>query len=309
MSGSAAKRRLRYGLSVGPLPLRWQYTGLLRLPRPVRRCIHAFMAHTSTIITAVQLLFASQSQTLVSTGMTAQALGYVVLLVASFRTTLAILRLVTHKGEYDTLPFLSPLLWTDWVSVTDMLWVFSPVLGAFGIAASLGAFGMCFWLCIGYTQLGYGTRQYTVLDVPDRCEHLPISYQTDPRRYIFLSLHNVIFSLAILGFATAAVAVWKDNKVRYTAARTSADIYRQPPLLQTKVGRYLGVGVSLFVLVPTTIATIVAGVVNAHTYLVLGQQNCYASFVSSRLGYLDAYLADISVSVTVCEVTEPKSQD
>lgn len=66
--------------------------------------------------------------------------------------------------------------------------------------------------------------------------------------------------------------------------------------------------VSLFVLVPTAIATIVAGVVNAHTYLVLGQQNCYASFVSSRLGYLDAYLADISVSVTVCEVTEPKSQ-
>ena len=237
------------------------------------------------------------------------ALGYVVLLVASFRTTLAILRLVTHKGEYDTLPFLSPLLWTDWVSVTDMLWVFSPVLGVFGIAASLGAFGMCFWLCIGYTQLGYGTRQYTVLDVPDRCEHLPMSYQTDPRRYIFLSLHNVIFSLAILGFATAAVAVWKDNKVRYTAARTSADIYWQPPLLQTKVGRYLGVGVSLFVLVPTAIATIVAGVVNAHTYLVLGQQNCYASFVSSRLGYLDAYLADISVSVTVCEVTEPKSQD
>src|SRR5579859_6246982 len=101
----------------------------------------------------------------------------------------------------------------------------------------LGAFGMCFWLCVGYTQLGYGTRQYTVLDVPERCQHLTISYQTDYRRVMFLSLHNVIFSFGILCFSFTALAIWKDKNVRYIAARTSADIYWQPPLLQTKVGR------------------------------------------------------------------------
>jgi hypothetical protein len=51
--------------------------------------------------------------------------------------------------------------------------------------------------------------------------------------------------------------------------------------------------------VPTIIALIVAGATNNYSYLILGQKHCYASFVSSRSGYLNKYIVEVSVKLGV----------
>lgn len=43
------------------------------------------------------------------------------------------------------------------------------------------------------------------------------------------------------------------------------------------------------VIIPLLVGVILAGTVNGHSYLLLGQEHCYASFVSARFGYIDDY--------------------
>lgn len=47
--------------------------------------------------------------------------------------------------------------------------------------------------------------------------------------------------------------------------------------------------VAICVIIPSLVGMILAGTVNGHSYLLLGQNSCYASFVSARFGYLDDY--------------------
>jgi len=99
--------------------------------------------------------------------------------VAAFRTSSAITVLVQHTGSLETLPFISPILWVDWISVTDhylkakLLDDGMPDVDSCLVIArtvlTVSMWVLSLWLCVGYGHLGYGTHQYNVLNVPVQC--------------------------------------------------------------------------------------------------------------------------------------------
>ena len=123
----------------------------------------------------------------------------------------ALYDVISYKGSYNSIPFLSPVLWLDMALVSDLLYSNENTQPLSFLAAGTG-FGMfivCFWLLIGYCFLGYGTTQYEALDIPQYCQTLGISWQTDPRRRNFVRMQVIIFLSATLGFFVAIVSYFK----------------------------------------------------------------------------------------------------
>jgi hypothetical protein len=86
-----------------------------------------------------------------------------------------------HDSAFVELPFISPVLWTDWLLLTDLGGHISILLQGFFTSIAMVMLGVCFWLCIGYSQLGYGVRQYEVLAIPWACQGSVWHLQYAPR--------------------------------------------------------------------------------------------------------------------------------
>jgi len=136
------------------------------------------------------------------------AFGFIGLL----RNGLAIYTIASTGGDQlDGLPFLSPVLWLDIVLVFDLVSNYSMIKFLSYPVAILGCrmWVICLWLSIGYCFLGYGTRQYQVLNIPDYCQTLGVSWQTDPRRANYVRMQVIIFSSATAGFGVALFSYLK----------------------------------------------------------------------------------------------------
>ena len=231
------------------------------------------------------------------------------------RTTVAITRIVSHYNTLETLPFISPLLWIDWLALSQTVHYFSPTLGTAVFLPTIAVYGMCLWLCIGYGLFGFGTFQYYVLDVPSECVGLGISWSTDPRRGHFLRLHIFSFSLATISFLSGGLyAMNTRDDVLPTASYDPVPRHRKNPhsVGVTEEGQTEDLGrlgqaaalakqvvqrvfdnlllvLSCMIVLLSVVGTIMSAIINRNSYLLLGQHHCYASYVSSRFGYVDLY--------------------
>jgi hypothetical protein len=202
--------------------------------------------------------------------------------------------IIQHSHSWETLQFISPVLWLDWVAIYSLCHAFSPAIAiVVGIIGSC-LYCVCFWLCIGYGSFGYGVRQYNVLNVPTACQMQWISYQTDPRRYQFVSLQTAIFACASLGMFIALLNLrdnlphlqmhfeyWKDKSVK----------------IDWEPAKHAHAYVAGLVLAPAIAGIVIAANNNRYDYLILGQDGCYASYVSGRWGYIDQDLVSWKVKV------------
>jgi hypothetical protein len=152
-------------------------------------------------------------------------------------------------------------------------------------------YGICFWLCIGYGLKGYGTQQYEVLDIATFCRLVNVVWQTDPRRHHFVRLHVILFSFGTVGLLTGlaiSIAEFHDeiiNLSRWTLfGRKIVNVDVDLSAVKMLQGVIAGC-----IIIPSFVGMILAATVNGHSFLLLGQQHCYASFVSARFGYLDDY--------------------
>jgi hypothetical protein len=216
---------------------------------------------------------------------------------AVLRSTFAFLTIIHHAGQRATMPFVTPLLWFDWPVIYSMIGRFSPLIAH--ACAIVGAcfYGVCFWLTIGYGRLGFATHQYDVLDIPEYCQNLAISWQTDPRRHFFVGIHCVLFacgSIGVFGCIILAANMLGDNQFKLDL---SARLWRKQRVLEIRfplIEIMQGV-VGFSIIAPALVAVIMSAVLNGHEYLVLGQQGCYGSYVSSRFSYLDQDYVDFKI--------------
>lgn len=219
-----------------------------------------------------------------------------------FETTLAIITVIEHRHSWDTLPFINPLLWLNWITICALVNNISPIVTTLSGIIGVVLYGMCFWLCVGYGLLGYGVRQYEVLKVSKYCEALNISWQSDPRRMHFVRLHSVMLACGTLGVFIAFTTLTHNfnptgTRIAFdiTKKRLSEDDTKQIDVTLTieRINSFI----AGCVVMPAVAGVIVAGVLNGHSYLVLGQKQCYASFVSARFGYIDLYLVEWKIKL------------
>jgi len=228
-----------------------------------------------------------------------------------FETILAIITLFEHIHSHDTLPFINPLLWLNWVTIFAVVSNFSPIIATVSALVGSCLYGICFWLCIGYGLKGFGVRQYDVIDVPAICQTLNISWQTDPRRKHFVRLNCVMFAAGSLGLLLALAT----GDVLAQDLRIAFDITKRKKLNNEELNNenasskrkqidftlhptaILQQFIAICIILPSTVGVIIAGVLNGHNYLILGQHGCYASFVSGRYGYVDLYLVEWKIKL------------
>jgi len=65
----------------------------------------------------------------------------------------------------------------------------------------------------------------------------------------------------------------------------------------THIGRGIINTIKGLILLPTVVGVIMSAILNSHSYLILGQQHCYASFVSSSSGYLNVDIVSASTKL------------
>lgn len=205
------------------------------------------------------------------------------LMFSSIRTALATYQIGSHWYSFDTLPFITPLLWVDWLILVHAL---GGRFKHYAIIVAIIVWGLCFWLCIGYGFLKYGTRQYDVLELSQECEYagnnVSISWQTDPRRFRFLELHCVIF-----GFATwAFFEGWSAFEKTKVGRERLTHVYGQ------EIHKLLYWALGIVVLICLAGGMVLTGLLNEANYLILTQNKCYASYVSSRITYMNADALD-----------------
>jgi hypothetical protein len=196
---------------------------------------------------------------------------------ACIRTSLAVYQIVTYSQSFDTLPFISPLLWVDWLVIAQ---VCRGRFRGLAIPIALGVWLLCFWLCVGYAFLGYGLRQYEVLEMSKECEppldQPQISWETDPRRFRIVDLHLVIFAFASWAFFEGWTA--------FRRVKLSRD--RLIFFYGHEVHKLLSLVIGVAVLVCLAAGIVLVGLLNKTDYLILTQNECYASYVSSRNTYM-----------------------
>ena len=206
------------------------------------------------------------------------------LVFASIRTALGLYQIGKHWNSFNTLPFVSPLLWVDWLVLVHLL---GGRFRGYVILMVLIIWGLCFWLCIGYAFLKYGTRQYDVLQLSQKCEYMgsehSISWQTDPRRVRFLDLHCVIFGLATGAFFEG----WSAYEKTKLGRERLMYIYGH------EIHKLLYWGIGIIVLCCLAGGITLAALVNQAHYLILTQNKCYASYVSSQISYMHANVLDL----------------
>ena len=106
---------------------------------------------------------------------------------------------------------------------------------------------------------------------------------------MFLRIHIILFALAT---GSVLLSIWWSYFTVCSVMDESDDedevieVFKKR-ILQTHTTGFIGL---LFICLPPATSAIVAGALNLHTYLILEQQQCCASFISSRSGYVDLYV-------------------
>jgi hypothetical protein len=172
----------------------------------------------------------------------------------------------------DSLPFISPLLWIDWLAVAGVIWQFQRLGKARFLpqVIAVAVYGMNTWLTIGYVILSYGTHQYDALDIPVFCQATSTSLVLDPRRQHFVRLHIVLYIFGLIAILVTGIVAMRSRR-----GKSESPIWRLAVLLI----------LSGTVVFPTLVGVILSGVLNRTDVLLLSSESCYASFVSGRFGY------------------------
>jgi len=190
---------------------------------------------------------------------------------ALFRTVLAIMTLQMHGGDWTTLPFISPILWLDWVTIYAVGGYAWAGFSFIGLIGTILMYAVCFWLTIGYGQLGYGTQQYEILNIPFLCTPSSVQFQTDPRRGNFVGLHVTTFTMSTIAILIAAQGIF------YRGTLSAEDALK-------KSARWIIV--ILFIL-PQFIGLVIGAADHSHPYILIDQGGCFGSFVSGYRGYTE----------------------
>lgn len=151
------------------------------------------------------------------------------------------------------------------------------------LIATIVIYAVCFWLTIGYGQLGYGTRQYEILQIPWLCTTSTVSFETDPRRGNFVGLHVATFIMGTLGLIMGLPKICRE-----LTTLEQVDFRRTKWILAT-----------IFVL-PQFIGIVISAADHSYPYLILNQDGCFASFVSGYRGYTE--LIDVPWIVKVATI-------
>ena len=213
-------------------------------------------------------------------------------------TVFAIITIADHGNSWETLPFIDPLLWLSWITIADVGGRISKSTAWISYAVATCIYAVCFWMCIGYGCRGYGTLQYEIVNVPSYCQTSNISWQTDPRRKQFVRIQRAMFGAATLGVCVPILMRAEDiSEFEFKVPKphlpclpwstsdppnTARTSYIKIQIPATAIQSFI----AACVLLPAIVATIVAGALNYGDYLILGQGGCYASYVSSRTGYI-----------------------
>ena len=212
------------------------------------------------------------------------AINALALFFGLVRTILAIMTLSRHGGNWSSLPLISPILWFDMAAIYAITGHLHPVLTFLSFISTILLYFVGFWLTIGYGQLGYGTKQYQILHVPYFCISTPnVDFQTDPRRGNFVSLHVAQFIMGTLSLLISLPGIFRG------AMRAKDALTREWKWL-------LVMGIML----PLWIGIVIAAADHSKAYLLLNQGDygqCFASFVSGWIGYVDC--GDVSWLVKV----------
>lgn len=203
-----------------------------------------------------------------------------------FETILAIIALFEHIHSYDTLPFINPLLWLNWVTIYAVVGNFSPIIATVSALVGSCLYGICFWLCIGYGLKGFGVRQYEVIDVLASCQTLNISWQTDPRRKRFVRLNCLMFAAGSLGLfkgglLTVGGVVPEDLQIAFDIMKRpnneelnneelndeDASSKRKQISFTLHPTEIMQRFIAICIILPSAIGIIIAGVLNGHSYL------------------------------------------
>lgn len=185
---------------------------------------------------------------------------------------------VKNRAVMDSLPFISPVLWIDWLAVSAIVWQFQKRGKARYIpqVIALAVFGMNTWLILGYILISYGTNQYEVRDVPALCQATAASLVMDPRRTQFARLHIVLYIFGLIAFVVLALVA-----MRSKCGKLETPAWRLATLLTVSVG----------IVIPTLVGVILAAVLNRADVLLLSSGECYTGVVSGKFGYftIDSY--------------------
>ena len=229
-------------------------------------------------------------------GIAGHSVTIIAFIYAIIRLVLAAYQLAKHGPTFDSLPFISPLLWIDWL-VLAHVWggkFKSLNLKPFMIPILALLWLMSLWLCIGYAFLGYGTRQYEILEIASSClldaSYSPISWQTDPRRIIFMYFHIVLFLLATWTFYENWASFHRAGIVRRDRLRfwKGFEVHKIISLM---------LGITLLVLLAA--GTVMIGTLNETKYLLLNRNNCFGSYVSSRTTFMTVQSLDWPTRISV----------
>ena len=175
-----------------------------------------------------------------------------------------------HGGELTTLPFISPILWLDWVAIYALggyVWAGFSFIGLIGMILM---YAVCFWLTIGYGQLAYGTQQYEILNIPWLCTPSTVQFQTDPRRGNFVGLHVTTFTMSTIAILIAAPGIYRGMRSAEEASNKGASWI-----------------IAMCFILPQFIGLIIGAVDHGSPYILIDQDGCFASFVSGYRGYTE----------------------
>jgi len=181
------------------------------------------------------------------------------------------------------MPFITPVLWLDWITISALLTKWAPGFDVVALVIAFCLYVICFWLTVGYGQLGYGLLQYNVLYIPDVCTDADFSLPTDPRRSHFVAPCGDICTLLSWGFTR------HHGWLRWASFCSSFE-EQSSNTICSSIGSW---GAHL----PAFVGVTMAAVLNSHNYLILEQQGCFASFSSGRWGYLDQGLLSWEIKI------------
>jgi hypothetical protein len=110
-------------------------------------------------------------------------------------------------------------------------------------------------------------------------------------------MHIAMFVAGSLGLCIGLNGLVADPRTPSSPSNTSRP-WLWLEKARSKIYQYIGLIIGMTIWFPTVAAVILAAVLNKYDYLLLEQQHCYASYVSSRWGYINIYILEWTTKVT-----------
>lgn len=110
-------------------------------------------------------------------------------------------------------------------------------------------------------------------------------------------MHIAMFISGSVGLLFALSSLRKNQNSSGEDSINRSFLSRLIARLKSKLFQYIAWVIGVTVLVPTVTGAIMASILNHNNYLLLDQEQCSASFVNSRLGYLNIYIHEWTVKL------------